>query len=144
MSRHVCEHVLRQLSRVVARDSSIAVAGVQDLYVALCEDESIWGLFKRLQGKLRYSNLELTDSQRVPRISNQIRNKEKEPDPSLTIPKSPGLLHTLQELHSHFDIVEGYLTRSISTIVVDTYRAYRQFSRKGSSRSSRTSCFLIF
>lgn len=50
--RHVCEHVLRQLSRVVARDSSIAVAGVQDLYVALCEDESIWGLFKRLQGTL--------------------------------------------------------------------------------------------
>jgi hypothetical protein len=55
-SRHVCEHVLRQLSRVVARDSSIAVAGVQDLYVALCEDESIWGLFKRLQGKLPFTS----------------------------------------------------------------------------------------
>lgn len=51
MRRHVCEHVLGQLARVVARDSSIAVAGVQDLYVALCEDESIWGLFKRLQGE---------------------------------------------------------------------------------------------
>lgn len=51
--RHICEHVLAQLSRVVARDSSIATAGVQDLYVALCEDESIWGLFKRLQGESR-------------------------------------------------------------------------------------------
>lgn len=55
--RHICEHVLGQLSRVVARDSSIAVAGVQDLYVALCEDESIWGLFKRLQGKSNPSDI---------------------------------------------------------------------------------------
>ena len=144
MSRHVCEHVLRQLSRVVARDSSIAVAGVQDLYVALCEDESIWGLFKRLQGKLHSSSLELTDSQRVPRISNQSWNKAKEPNPSLPIPKPPRLFHTLQELHPYFYVIEGYITRSISKLVFDTGRAYRQFSRKRSSRSSCESCFLIF
>jgi len=144
MSRHVCEHVLRQLSRVVARDSSIAVAGVQDLYVALCEDESIWGLFKRLQGKLHSSSLELTDSQRVPRISNQSWNKAKEPTPSLTIPKSPRLLNSLEDFHPYFDVIEGYITRSISKLVFDTGRAYRQFTRKGPSRSSRTSCFLIF
>ena len=51
LSRHVCEHVLSQLARVVARDSSIAVAGVPDLYVALCEDESVWGFFKRMKGE---------------------------------------------------------------------------------------------
>jgi hypothetical protein len=50
--RHVCEHILSQLARVVVRDSSIAVAGPQDLYVALCEDESIYGLFTRMKGKL--------------------------------------------------------------------------------------------
>lgn len=50
-ARHVCEHVLSQLSRVVSRDSSVTVAGVQDLYTALCEDESVWGFFKRMRGK---------------------------------------------------------------------------------------------
>lgn len=48
---HVCEHILSQLARVVARDSGIASAGVQDLYVALCEDESVWGLFKKMKVK---------------------------------------------------------------------------------------------
>ncbi|RXK36716.1 hypothetical protein M231_06023 [Tremella mesenterica] len=48
---HVCEHVLAQLARVVARDSSISTASVQDLYVALCEDESVWGIFKRMKVK---------------------------------------------------------------------------------------------
>ncbi|WWC69484.1 uncharacterized protein I206_103425 [Kwoniella pini CBS 10737] len=48
---HVCEHVLTQLASVVARDSEIIVAGPQELYTALCEDESIWGLFKKMKVK---------------------------------------------------------------------------------------------
>ncbi|WVQ71617.1 hypothetical protein IAR50_001157 [Cryptococcus sp. DSM 104548] len=48
---HICEHILAQLARVVARDSGKSVASPQDLYTALCEDESIWGVFKRLKAK---------------------------------------------------------------------------------------------
>ncbi|WWD01439.1 hypothetical protein V866_008383 [Kwoniella sp. B9012] len=48
---HVCEHVLSQLASVVARDSEIVVAGPQELYTALCEDESVWGLFKKMKVK---------------------------------------------------------------------------------------------
>ncbi|WVQ98691.1 hypothetical protein IAU59_005822 [Kwoniella sp. CBS 9459] len=48
---HVCEHVLAQLASVVGRDSEISVAGPQELYTALCEDESFWGLFKRMKVK---------------------------------------------------------------------------------------------
>ncbi|WVQ78066.1 hypothetical protein IAT38_000147 [Cryptococcus sp. DSM 104549] len=48
---HVCEHILSQLSRVVARDAGMAVAGPQDLYTALCEDESVWGLFRKMRVK---------------------------------------------------------------------------------------------
>ncbi|OCF45484.1 hypothetical protein I317_00731 [Kwoniella heveanensis CBS 569] len=48
---HVCEHVLSQLASVVGRDSEISVAGPQELYTALCEDESVWGLFKRMKVK---------------------------------------------------------------------------------------------
>nr|ODN99640.1 hypothetical protein L204_02073 [Cryptococcus depauperatus CBS 7855] len=48
---HVCEHILFQVARVVARDSGINTAGPQDLYTALCEDESVWGFFKRMKIK---------------------------------------------------------------------------------------------
>ncbi|ODO03425.1 hypothetical protein L198_02272 [Cryptococcus wingfieldii CBS 7118] len=48
---HICEHILAQLARVVARDSGSSVASPQDLYTALCEDESIWGVFKRMKAK---------------------------------------------------------------------------------------------
>ncbi|KAG8829110.1 hypothetical protein FRC17_007126 [Serendipita sp. 399] len=47
---HVCEHVLGNLARVVGRDASRATAQVGDLYVALCEDETIYGLFKTMKG----------------------------------------------------------------------------------------------
>ncbi|KAF8524755.1 hypothetical protein JB92DRAFT_3109275 [Gautieria morchelliformis] len=46
---HVCEHVLSNVGRVVARDSSRTAAHSHDLYVALCEDESIYSLFKTMK-----------------------------------------------------------------------------------------------
>lgn len=49
--RHVCEHILSSVARIVARDSGTAVAGLQELYTALCEDESVWGFFKRMKGE---------------------------------------------------------------------------------------------
>ncbi|KAG8965475.1 hypothetical protein FRC03_000472 [Tulasnella sp. 419] len=44
-------HILSNVARVVARDSSRATAHVNDLYVALCEDDSIYHLFKRMKVK---------------------------------------------------------------------------------------------
>ncbi|KAF8528845.1 hypothetical protein BU17DRAFT_37137 [Hysterangium stoloniferum] len=46
---HICEHVLACVGRVVARDSSRTTAHSQDLYVALCEDETIYALFKTMK-----------------------------------------------------------------------------------------------
>ncbi|KAG8965434.1 hypothetical protein FRC05_003271 [Tulasnella sp. 425] len=45
------EHILTNVAKVVARDSSRTTAHVQDLYVALCEDDSIYPLFKRMKVK---------------------------------------------------------------------------------------------
>ncbi|KAF8165671.1 hypothetical protein B0H34DRAFT_689999 [Crassisporium funariophilum] len=42
----MCEHILSNVGRVAARDSSRTNATVNDLFVALCEDDSIYGLFK--------------------------------------------------------------------------------------------------
>lgn len=46
---HICEHILGNLARVVGRDASRATAQVGDLYVALCEDDTIYGLFKTMK-----------------------------------------------------------------------------------------------
>lgn len=43
---HVCEHVLSNTGRVASRDSSRSTATLQDLFIALCEDDAIYGLFR--------------------------------------------------------------------------------------------------
>ncbi|KAG6330238.1 hypothetical protein ID866_8852, partial [Astraeus odoratus] len=45
----ICEHILSNVGRVVARDSSRATANAQDLFVALCEDSMIYGLFRSMK-----------------------------------------------------------------------------------------------
>ena len=39
------------MSRVAARDSSRTLATVQDLFTALGEDDTIFGMFKAMKGK---------------------------------------------------------------------------------------------
>jgi hypothetical protein len=43
-------HILSNVGRVAARDSSRTVATANDLFVALCEDDSIYGFFKTMEG----------------------------------------------------------------------------------------------
>ncbi|XP_006456735.1 hypothetical protein AGABI2DRAFT_122626 [Agaricus bisporus var. bisporus H97] len=45
----MCEHILTNVGRVAARDSSRTIATVNDLFTALCEDDSIYGLFKSMR-----------------------------------------------------------------------------------------------
>lgn len=42
---------MSNVGRVATRDSSRATATVQDLFVALCEDDSIYSLFKTMKGQ---------------------------------------------------------------------------------------------
>lgn len=44
-------HIVSNVGRVAARDSSRAIANGQDLFVAVCEDSSIYGLFKNMTGE---------------------------------------------------------------------------------------------
>ncbi|KAG9317319.1 hypothetical protein JVU11DRAFT_1517 [Chiua virens] len=44
----IIEHIVSNVGRVAARDSSRAIANGQDLFIALCEDSSIYGLFKNM------------------------------------------------------------------------------------------------
>ena len=45
-------HVLSNVGRVAARDSSRTTATVNDLFTALCEDASMYGYFRTMKGAL--------------------------------------------------------------------------------------------
>ncbi|KAL4263231.1 hypothetical protein AB1N83_005775 [Pleurotus pulmonarius] len=67
----MCEHVLGNVGRVASRDSSRASASVQDLFVALCEDEAIYGLFKGMK------------------VYDQIESLSRTSSPQLDLPPTP-------------------------------------------------------
>lgn len=49
--KFVSRHILTNVGRVAARDSSRVSATVNDLFTALCEDDSIYGLFRSMRGE---------------------------------------------------------------------------------------------
>ncbi|KIY42895.1 hypothetical protein FISHEDRAFT_54498, partial [Fistulina hepatica ATCC 64428] len=55
----ILEHILSNVGRVASRDSSRVTAPIQDLFTALCEDSTVYPLFKTMKGTLG----PLTDSQ---------------------------------------------------------------------------------
>ncbi|BEI84230.1 hypothetical protein CcaverHIS002_0408340 [Cutaneotrichosporon cavernicola] len=63
---HICEHILSELSQVVARDSSIVTATVTDLYTALCEDATVYGFFKRMDARAQIENQARSSSRPKP------------------------------------------------------------------------------
>ncbi|KNZ76055.1 hypothetical protein J132_00331, partial [Termitomyces sp. J132] len=70
----ICEHILSNVSRVVARDSSRTNATAQDLFVALCEDHTIYDLFKKMKV---YEQIEqLSKLPKVRRSKSLTRNEK--------------------------------------------------------------------
>ena len=47
-------HVLSNISREVSRDSSRTSATLNDLFVAICEDVTLYGTFKQMKGQVAY------------------------------------------------------------------------------------------
>ncbi|KAI0711045.1 hypothetical protein C8T65DRAFT_695490 [Cerioporus squamosus] len=71
----ICEHVLSNVSRVAARDSSRTLATVQDLFIALGEDDAIYGMFKIMKV---YEHIEaLSKAQRPRRSKSFSRSTDK-------------------------------------------------------------------
>ncbi|KAF7302192.1 hypothetical protein MIND_00786100 [Mycena indigotica] len=70
----VCEHILSNVGRVAARDSSRTSATVQDVFVALCEDHSIYELFKSMRV---YQQIEQLTQTPKPRRSKSFSRNER-------------------------------------------------------------------
>ncbi|KAJ7682228.1 hypothetical protein DFH06DRAFT_1278022 [Mycena polygramma] len=79
----MCEHVLSNVGRVAARDSSRTGATVQDVFVALCEDHSIYALFKSMRV---YQQIEQLSAAPKPRRSKSFSRSDR---PSLSSRNSP-------------------------------------------------------
>ncbi|KAL6307196.1 hypothetical protein BKA93DRAFT_118541 [Sparassis latifolia] len=70
-----CEHLLSNVSRVAARDSSRTTAILQDVFIALCEDDSMYGMFKTMKV---YDQIEVLSKAQKPRRSKSFsRSNEK-------------------------------------------------------------------
>ncbi|KAK7054029.1 hypothetical protein R3P38DRAFT_2854001 [Favolaschia claudopus] len=79
----MCEHILSNVGRVAARDSSRTGATVQDVFVALCEDHSIYALFKSMRV---YQQIEQLAQAPKPRRSKSFSRSDR---PSLSNPDQP-------------------------------------------------------
>ncbi|KAJ7368867.1 hypothetical protein DFH08DRAFT_909538 [Mycena albidolilacea] len=74
----ILEHILSNVGRVAARDSSRTGATVQDVFVALCEDHSIYALFKSMRV---YQQIEQLAQAPKPRRSKSFSRSDR---PSLS------------------------------------------------------------
>ncbi|KAJ3788151.1 hypothetical protein GGU11DRAFT_742543 [Lentinula aff. detonsa] len=70
----MCEHVLSNVGRVASRDSSRTYANVQDVFVALCEDETVYNLFKSMDV---YEQIQQLSQEPKPRRSKSLSRNEK-------------------------------------------------------------------
>ncbi|KAF8505727.1 hypothetical protein F5888DRAFT_464683 [Russula emetica] len=80
----ICERVLSSVGRVATRDSSKEAAGTYDLFVAICEDDAIYPIFKgskvydAIDSSLKHSSR----PQRSKSFSRSERSENRDTDPS--------------------------------------------------------------
>ncbi|KAG2013255.1 hypothetical protein CC2G_010186 [Coprinopsis cinerea AmutBmut pab1-1] len=68
----VCEHILSNVGRVAARDSSRTSATTNDLFTALCEDASVYGYFRTMKVYDQIEQLtKAPKSRRTPSIAHK-------------------------------------------------------------------------
>ncbi|KAI3616586.1 hypothetical protein WG66_011542 [Moniliophthora roreri] len=72
----ILEHILSNVGRVAARDSSRTAATINDVFIALCEDDSIYSLFKSMNV---YDQIEQQSQEPRPRRSKSITRNDKIP-----------------------------------------------------------------
>ncbi|KAJ3923740.1 hypothetical protein F5877DRAFT_30796 [Lentinula edodes] len=72
-------HVLSNVGRVASRDSSRTYANIQDVFVALCEDETVYNLFKSMDV---YQQIQQLSQEPKPRRSKSLSRNDKRSDQS--------------------------------------------------------------
>lgn len=80
----ICERTLSSVGRVATRDSSKDAAGTYDLFVALCEDDAIYPIFKgsKVYDAVESSLKQSAKPQRSKSFSRSERSENRDTDPS--------------------------------------------------------------
>ncbi|KAJ7068814.1 hypothetical protein C8F01DRAFT_1119409 [Mycena amicta] len=132
----ICEHILSNVGRVAARDSSRTSATVQDVFVALCEDHSIYPLFKSMRV---YQQIELLTQTPKPRRSKSFSRNER-PSLSRNSPSNQDLSSGRESSTGHRSrgSVDITATTSVTTMSPSssTSRSSFEKARKKFTRSS--------
>ncbi|KAF8204678.1 hypothetical protein BJ912DRAFT_5135 [Pholiota molesta] len=140
----MCEHILSNVGRVAARDSSRTSATVNDLFVALCEDDSIYGLFRTMKV---YEQIELMSKTPKSRRSRSFSRTDRQSSISRTSSpqQEPTLVHSSSISRSR-QSSEGQLTVQMtssspaSRSSFEKSRAIRMFANsKGSDADTQSS-----
>ncbi|OCH94528.1 hypothetical protein OBBRIDRAFT_789216 [Obba rivulosa] len=146
----ICEHILSNVSRVTARDSSRTVATVHDVFVALCEDDMIFGTFKAMKV---YEQIETLSKVQKPRrsksFSKSVSSIERASTPSRTsspyaelvsLRESSGtparIRQSSESLKSSATAVGNSESTGIPRTSFERAKAMKRFMTHGHTRSS--------
>ncbi|KAJ7739894.1 hypothetical protein B0H16DRAFT_1424434 [Mycena metata] len=130
----MCEHILSNVGRVAARDSSRTSATVQDVFVALCEDHSIYALFKSMRV---YQQIEQLSQAPKPRRSKSFSRSDR---PSLSSSRPSPDPSASQQTRSRTSTDTTATTAAMPAATPSTSRSSFDKARKklmpGSNRNS--------
>ncbi|KAA1466745.1 hypothetical protein DENSPDRAFT_831626 [Dentipellis sp. KUC8613] len=135
----ICEHVLSNVGRVATRDSSSTVAGLQDLFVALCEDDSIYSLFRTMKV---YEHIEFLTKRPTSRRSKSISRNDRRDTPSplpdvVSLKESAGAPSTRSRISSESSLPNAVLISTASRPSLEKARAIKLFKAHNRTSSDR-------
>ncbi|THH14396.1 hypothetical protein EW146_g5937 [Bondarzewia mesenterica] len=137
----ICEHILSNIGRVATRDSSRTIASLQELFVALCEDDSMYSLFKSMK---MYDQIEsLVKAPRSRRSKSISRPSERLETPSpfqdgVSLKESASALSSRSRISSESSTSTAVLgPNNTSRSSQDKHRAIMMFKAPNRSSSDR-------
>lgn len=137
----VCEHVLSNVGRVAARDSSRTSATVNDLFTALCEDASMYGSFRTMKV---YDQIEqLSKAPRPSRRSKSFTRNERGSTSRTVSPQQDVAPHTMtgslsRQSSEASSVGNGHMQNNPSRSSFEKSRALRMFSNGRTSEDNRS------
>ncbi|PCH40775.1 hypothetical protein WOLCODRAFT_143217 [Wolfiporia cocos MD-104 SS10] len=80
----ICQHVLSNVGSVATRDSSRTAATLQDVFTALCEDDTVYGTFRSMKAYEQIETLSRAQKPRRSKSISRLTDRVSSPGPSGT------------------------------------------------------------
>ncbi|TFY74052.1 hypothetical protein EWM64_g9960 [Hericium alpestre] len=136
----ICEHILSNVGRVATRDSSSTTATLHDLFIALCEDDSMYTLFKAMKV---YEQIEFLTKRPTSRRSKSIsRSNDRRDSPSplpdvVSLKEFMGAPSTRSRISSESSLPNAVLISTATRPSLEKARAIKLFKAHNRTSSER-------